>query len=69
MILSCFYNSPIRPGKEVLNMMFSSEDLRITSAKDFLEFLPIFFFVGFVAPFLLVSYTVGYISDLVGWLD
>jgi hypothetical protein len=50
-------------------MMFSSEDLRITSAKDFLEFLPIFFFVGFVAPFLLVSYTVGYISDLVGWLD
>ncbi len=50
-------------------MMFSSEDLRITSVSDFLEFLPIFFFVGFVAPFLLVAYTVGYISDVVGWLD
>ena len=49
--------------------MFTTEDLKIESAADFFEFLPIFIFVGFVGPFLLVAYTVGFISDLVGWLD
>ncbi len=49
--------------------MFTSEDLRITSVGDFLEFLPIFIFVAFVSPFLLVAYSVGFISDMVGWLD
>lgn len=49
--------------------MYTSEDLRIESAADFVEFLPIFIFVAFVSPFLLVAYTVGYISDMVGWLD
>ncbi len=49
--------------------MFTSEDLRITSVVDFLEFLPIFIFVAFVSPFLLVAYSVGFISDMVGWLD
>lgn len=49
--------------------MFTSEDLRITSVADFFEFLPIFIFVAFVSPFLLVAYSVGFISDMVGWLD
>ncbi len=49
--------------------MYTSEDLRITSAADFLEFMPIFIFVAFVGPFLLVAYSVGFVSDLVGWLD
>ncbi len=49
--------------------MYTSEDLRIESVSDFVEFLPIFIFVAFVGPFLLVAYTVGFISDLVGWLD
>ncbi len=49
--------------------MFSVDDLQIESASDFIEFLPIFIFVAFVGPFLLVAYTVGFVSDLVGWLD
>ena len=49
--------------------MYTSEDLRIESVADFIEFLPIFIFVAFVGPFLMVAYTVGFISDLVGWLD
>lgn len=49
--------------------MYTSEDLRIDSAEGFLEFLPIFIFVAFVSPFLLVAYSVGFISDMVGWLD
>ena len=49
--------------------MFSTKDLRVESAADFIDILPIFIFVAFIGPFLLVAYTVGLISDLVGWLD
>ena len=49
--------------------MFSSKDLRVESAADFLDILRVFIFCALVAPFLLVAYTVGFISDLVGWLD
>jgi hypothetical protein len=48
---------------------FSLQDISIESGADFLDILPIFIFVAFVGPFLLVAYTVGLISDLVGWLD
>lgn len=50
-------------------MMFSSKDLRVESAADFLDIAPIFIFCAFIGPFILVAYTVGLISDLVGWND
>lgn len=49
--------------------MFTAEDFHIESFSDFLEFAPIFIFMGLVSPFLIVAYTVGFISDKVGWLD
>lgn len=49
--------------------MFTAEDFHIESLSDLLDFAPIFIFMGLVAPFLIVAYTVGFISDKVGWLD
>ncbi len=49
--------------------MFTSEDLRVESAADLIDILPIFIFCAFIGPFILVAYTIGLISDLVGWLD
>ena len=50
-------------------MMFSAEDFDIGTPAEFLEFLPILIFAAFVSPFLIVAYTIGFISDKVGWLD
>jgi hypothetical protein len=49
-------------------MLFSKEDFRIQSVEDFVEFLPIFIFIGFVAPFLIAAYTLGFVMDITGWL-
>lgn len=49
-------------------MMFSKEDLKIESAEEFIEFLPIAIFLGLVAPFLIAAYTVGFVMDVTGWL-
>ena len=49
--------------------MFSVEDFHIESFGDFLELAPIFIFIGLVAPFLIVAYTVGFVSHKIGWLD
>ncbi len=49
--------------------MFTAEDFHIESFQDFLDILPVFIFIGLVSPFLIVAYTVGFISDKVGWLD
>jgi hypothetical protein len=49
--------------------MFTAEDFHIESFQDFLDVAPIFIFMGLVSPFLIVAYTVGFISDKVGWLD
>lgn len=49
--------------------MYSSEDLRVESVGDFMMFLPVVFFIGLVAPFLIGAYTLGFVMDVVGWLD
>lgn len=49
--------------------MFTSEDFRVESGKELLEFLPIMIFVALIAPFLLIVYQIGFISDKIGWLD
>jgi hypothetical protein len=49
--------------------MFTKEDFKIDSAESFFEFLIIAPFIGFISPFLFVSYTVGKIADMVGHLD
>jgi hypothetical protein len=49
--------------------MFSREDLKIDSTQEFIEFLPIFIFIGLVAPFLLAAYTVGFFLDKAGLLQ
>lgn len=48
-------------------MLFSKEDLKIASVEDLLEFLPIIVFVGFVAPFLITAYSIGFFMDITGW--
>lgn len=49
--------------------MFSKEDFRVDSVSDLAQFLLVMPFVGLVAPFLLGAYTLGFLQDLVGWLD
>lgn len=49
-------------------MMFSKEDLKIEDPAELVEFLPIFIFIGFVAPFLIAAYTLGFVMDVTGWL-
>lgn len=43
--------------------MFNKDDFKIESIDDLLEFAPIFIFVGFVAPFILVAYKIGFVLD------
>jgi len=50
-------------------MMFSLEDLKVDSVEELLLFLPILPFVGLVAPFVLAAYGLGFVMDLVGWLE
>ncbi|WP_159455361.1 hypothetical protein [Pseudobacteriovorax antillogorgiicola] len=50
-------------------MIFSSDDFRIESVSDFITFLPVAFFLGLVAPFLIGAYTLGFVMDVTGWLD
>jgi len=52
-----------------MSYMFSKEDLKIDSAEDLINFLPVFIFCGLVAPFILAAYTVGALMDVVGWSD
>jgi len=49
-------------------MLFSREDFKIESIEDLIEFAPILVFVGFVAPFLIAAYTLGFFMDITGWL-
>ena len=49
--------------------MFSTEDLRIESIEDLIEFLPIVVFIVFIAPFLGLAYTIGFLMDKAGYLD
>jgi hypothetical protein len=49
--------------------MFSKEDLEIGSVSELVSFLLILPFVGLVAPFLGAAYTLGFLADMVGWLD
>jgi hypothetical protein len=49
-------------------MMFSKEDLKIESVEELIQFLPIFIFIGLVAPFLIAAYKVGFVMDQLGWL-
>ena len=49
--------------------MFSAKDFEIESIPEFLLFLPIFIFCGLVTPFLIAAYSLGAVSDVIGWLD
>ncbi|MBI2601735.1 MAG: hypothetical protein HYW48_01650 [Deltaproteobacteria bacterium] len=49
--------------------MFTKDDLKIDSFPQLLSFLLILPFVGLVAPFLMAVYSLGFLEDLVGWLD
>lgn len=50
-------------------MIFSREDFRIDSFSEFLSFLLILPFVGLILPFIGAAYTLGFVMDVVGWLD
>lgn len=50
-------------------MIYSRQDLQIESLPDLLAFLPILIFIGLVAPFLLVGYTLGFCMDMLGLLE
>ncbi len=49
--------------------MFTKEDLKIDSLPELVSFLLIAPFVGLVFPFLMAAYSLGFMMDLVGWLD
>lgn len=49
--------------------MFTKEDFKIESAGEFMEFLPIFVFIGLVAPFLIAAYTIGFFINIFGMMD
>jgi len=50
-------------------MMFSKEDFVIDDISEFLKMAPIFIFIAFVGPFLLLSYSVGALIGATGWAD
>ena len=50
-------------------MIFSRQDFQVESLPDLLAFLPILVFVGLVAPFLLVGYTLGFFMDMLGLIE
>ncbi len=49
--------------------MFSRDDFKVESWSDFASFMLIMPFVAFIGPFLLASYTLGFVQDITGWLD
>ncbi len=49
--------------------MFQMDDFKIDSTGEFLSFCLVLPFVGLVLPFLLAAYTLGFLMDVVGWLD
>ena len=49
--------------------MFSPEDLSIETIPELFRFMPILIFCGLCGPFLITVYTIGFVSDLIGWLD
>jgi hypothetical protein len=49
-------------------MIFSKDDLKIEGMSDLIDIAPIFIFVGFVAPFLIAAYTLGFLMDVSGLL-
>jgi len=51
-----------------MSHMFSKEDLK-TSGEELINFAPILIFCAFVGPFLVASYTVGFLMDITGWSD
>jgi hypothetical protein len=62
-------NDAVRTAKRVADaMMFTKEDFKIDNVRDLVEFLPIVIFLGLVAPFLIASYTLGFVMDVTGWL-
>ena len=50
-------------------MIFSKEDFKIDSMPEFISFLLITPFVALILPFLGAAYTLGFLMDVVGWLD
>lgn len=50
-------------------MLFSKEDFKINDMNDFIEFLPVFVFIGLIAPLVIAAYTLGFLMDQTGWLD
>ena len=51
-----------------MSHMFSKDDLKL-SGEEFVNFAPIAIFCALVAPFLIASYTVGFLMDVTGWSD
>ena len=49
--------------------MFSRDDFKVDSIRDLCSFLLILPFVGLVFPFLGAVYTLGFLMDVVGWVD
>jgi hypothetical protein len=50
-------------------MMFTKEDFKLPDSKlELIQFLPIIIFAGFVAPFLIGAYKLGFVMDISGWL-
>lgn len=49
--------------------MFSKDDFKVDSLPDLMSFLLVMPFVGLVLPFLLAAYTLGFLMDMVGWLE
>lgn len=49
--------------------MFTKDDLAIDSPQEFFSFLLVLPFLGLVAPFLIAVYSLGFVLDMVGWLD
>lgn len=50
-------------------MIFSRDDFRIDSYGEFFSFLLVLPFVGLIFPFLAAVYALGFVMDVVGWLD
>lgn len=49
--------------------MFSREDFKVDSIGDFVSFLLVIPFLVLVGPFLAAVWTLGFVENLVGWLD
>ena len=49
--------------------MFTKEDFKIESVSDLTAFALLVPFLGLIAPFLIAAYTLGFLQDMVGWLD